>query len=82
MTRGGDSGAGAAPRSAGEPAYPMQCIGAGEGLRPLRTPDRGEGSPGPRITPVAPFSLSLDGDLDGARSDGEALDHNGECSAP
>ena len=35
------SEAGAATRSAGEPAYPMYDIGAGEGLRPLRTPNRG-----------------------------------------
>ncbi len=53
-----------------------------EGLRPLRTPDRGEGSPAPPITPAAPFSLSLDGRLNGARSDGDAFDHNGEGSAP
>ena len=52
----------------------MYDIGAGEGLRPLRTPDRGEFSPGPSITPAAPCSLSLDGRLDGARSDGEAFD--------
>ena len=58
---GGDSEAGAATRSAGEPAYPMSYIGAGEGLPPLRTPDRGERSPGPSITPAAPFFLSLDG---------------------
>ena len=72
--RGGDGGAGAATRSKGEPAYPMSYIGAGEGLRPLRTPDRGERSPGPSITPAAPFSLSHDCGLDGARSDGEAFD--------
>ena len=36
-----DSEAGAATRSKGEPAYPMYDIGAGEGLRPLRTPDPG-----------------------------------------
>ena len=47
----------------------MYDIGAGEGLRPLRTPDRGERSPGPSITPAAPFSLSHDRALDGARSD-------------
>ena len=52
----------------------MYDIGAGEGLRPLRTPDRGERSPGPSITPAAPFSLSHDRVLDGARSDGEAFD--------
>ena len=39
LLRGWDSGAGAATRSAGDPAYPMSYIGAGEGLRPLRTPD-------------------------------------------
>ena len=80
--RGGDSGAGAAPRSAGEPAYPMSYIGAGEGLRPLRTPDRGEFSPGPSITPAAPVFLSPDRGLDGARSDGKAFDHNGEGLRP
>ncbi len=57
-------------------SQPTQCntIGAGEGLRPLRTPDRGELSPGPSITPAASFSLSHDRCLDGARSDGEAFD--------
>ena len=42
--RGGDSGAGAATRSKGEPAYPMYDIGAGEGLRPFEPPT-GESSP-------------------------------------
>ena len=32
-------------------------------------PDRGELSPGPPITPAAPFSLSHDGGLDAAKSD-------------
>ncbi len=67
----------------------MYYIGAGEGLRPLRTPDRGELSPGPSITPAASFSLSRDRGLDDARSDSEgvirrigaAFDHNGEDSA-
>ena len=67
----------------------MYYIGAGEGLRPLRTPDWGELSPGPSITPAALFPLSHDGGLDGARSDsdgvmrrfGEAFDHNGEGPA-
>ena len=79
--RGGDSGAGTATRSAGEPAYPMSYIGAGEGLRPLRTPDRGVRSPGSSITPAAPFSFSHDRDLHGARSDREACDHTGEGCA-
>ena len=44
------------------------------GAPALRTPDRGEPSPGPPITPAAPFSLSHDRGLDGARNDGEAFD--------
>ena len=47
------SGAGAATRSKGEPAYPMSYIGAGEGLRPLRTPT-GESAP---LAPPSPPPL-------------------------
>ena len=77
--RGGDSGAGAATRNKGEPAYPMYDIGAGEGLRPLRTPDWGEFSPCPPITLAAPFSLSYDGGLDGpgSNTDGAAAPFRG-----
>ncbi len=49
----------------------MSYIGAGEGLRPLRTPDRGELSPAPPSPAAAPFSLSHDRGLDGARSDSD-----------
>ena len=65
--RGGDSGADAAPRSAGEPAYPMSYIGAGEGLRPFEPPTAGEFPPGSPSPPSRRF--------------GEASDHNGEGSA-
>ena len=39
--------------------------------RTARPARRGELSPGPSITPAAPVSLSLDRDLDGARSDSD-----------
>ena len=51
--QGGGSDAGAATRSAGEPAYPMSYIGAGEGLRPFEPPT-GESVP---LAPPSPPPL-------------------------
>ena len=59
--RGGGSEAGAATRSAGEPAYPMYDIGAGEGLPPLRTPT-GESAP---LAPPSPPPLPSPSPLTG-----------------
>ena len=64
--RGGGSGAGAATRIKGEPAYPMYYIGAGEGLRPFEPPTSGEFPPAPTSPPSRPLA--------------EAFDHNGEDS--
>ena len=55
------SGAGAATRSAGEPAYPMSYIGAGEGLRPFEPPT-GESSP---LAPPSPPPLPSPSPLTG-----------------
>ena len=54
-------------------SQPTQCntLGLARGSGPFEPPTRGELSPGPSITPAAPFSLSHDRSLDGARSDGD-----------
>ena len=71
--RGGDSGAG--PQRVMKGSQPTQCqtLGLARGSGPFEPPTRGS-SPLPPITPAAPFSLSHDGGLDGARSDSNRRD--------
>ena len=71
--------AGPVPHRVVPGSQPTQCntLGLARGSGPFEPPTGGR-SPGPPITPAAPFSLSLDGGLDGARSDGEAFDHSGD----
>ena len=87
--RVGGSEAGAALRSAGEPAYPMYYIGAGEGLRPFEPRPGGvlpwlppSLPPLPSPTPMTEASMTQEATPTGLlRRFGEAFDHNGEGSA-
>ena len=84
--------AGPAPHRVVPGSQPTQCntLGLARGSGPFEPPTGGSAPHVPPITPAAPFSLSHDRGLDGARSDsdggdgpfGEAFDHNGEGLRP
>ena len=71
----GRRGAGARTAlSAGGASLPNVIHWGWRGAPAPSNPDPGDLSPGPPITPAAPFCLSHDGGLDGARSDSDGGD--------